>query len=166
MASLSLASMGLPGERDEDIIAIGELAERVLQIGREVVPKGQRGGLSVSISVSVFIPKAHTPFQWCGQLDDDEVRRRQKLLLDSVHDRAIRVHYHDAATSLIEAALEADGHASRYHGRVEASGRASMRGRSSSRLTVGSRRRTMQASTCARSHGTRLSSTLGFPGSM
>lgn len=101
--------MGLPGERDEDIIAIGELAERVLQIGREVVPKGQRGGLSVSISVSVFIPKAHTPFQWCGQLDDDEVRRRQKLLLDSVHDRAIRVHYHDAATSLIEAALSRGG---------------------------------------------------------
>ena len=101
--------MGLPGERDEDIIAIGKLAERVLQIGREVVPKGQRGGLSVSISVSVFIPKAHTPFQWCGQLDDDEVRRRQKLLLDSVHDRAIRVHYHDAATSLIEAALSRGG---------------------------------------------------------
>ena len=101
--------MGLPGERDEDIVAIARLAERVLEIAREVVPKGQRGGIQVSVSVSVFIPKAHTPFQWCGQLDDAEVKRRQKLLFDSVHDRAIRVHCHDASTSLIEAVLSRGG---------------------------------------------------------
>lgn len=101
--------MGLPGECDEDIVAIAELAEHVLNIGRAVVPKGQRGGLSVSVSVSVFIPKAHTPFQWCGQLDDAEVTRRQHLLMESVHDRAIRVHCHDASTSLIEAALSRSG---------------------------------------------------------
>ena len=101
--------MGLPGERDEDIVAIAKLAERVLSIAREVIPKGQRGGIQVSVSVSVFIPKAHTPFQWCGQLDDAEVCRRQKLLLESVHDRAIRVHCHDASTSLIEAVLSRSG---------------------------------------------------------
>ena len=101
--------MGLPGERDEDIVAIAELAERVLAIAREVVPKGQRGGIQVSVSVSVFIPKAHTPFQWCAQLDDAEVKRRQRLLIDSVHDRAIRVHCHDAETSLIEAVLSRGG---------------------------------------------------------
>ena len=101
--------MGLPGERDEDIVAIAELAERVLSIAREVVPKGQRGGIQVSVSVSVFIPKAHTPFQWCAQLDDAEVKRRQRLLIDSVHDRAIRVHCHDAETSLIEAVLSRGG---------------------------------------------------------
>ena len=58
--------MGLPGERDEDIVAIAELADHVLELAREVVPKGQRGGISISISVSVFIPKASTPFQWCA----------------------------------------------------------------------------------------------------
>ena len=92
-----------------DIVAIAKLAERVLSIAREVIPKGQRGGIQVSVSVSVFIPKAHTPFQWCGQLDDAEVCRRQKLLLESVHDRAIRVHCHDASTSLIEAVLSRGG---------------------------------------------------------
>ncbi len=101
--------MGLPGERDEDIVAIANLADRVVDIAHEVVPKGQRGGISVSISVSVFIPKAHTPFQWCGQLDDAEVRRRQQLLVDSVRSRQVRVHYHDASTSLIEAALSRAG---------------------------------------------------------
>lgn len=103
--------MGLPGETDEDIVAIAELADHVLDIAHEVVPKGQRGGVSVSISVAVFIPKAWTPFQWCAQLDDDEVRRRQQLLLHSVKSRAVRVHYHDAATSLVEAALSRGGRA-------------------------------------------------------
>jgi radical SAM family uncharacterized protein len=101
--------MGLPTETDEDIAAIPALAERVLEIGREVVPKGQRGGLSVSISVAVFVPKSHTPFQWEGQLPFDEVKRRQKLLLQSTHDRAIRVSYHDARTGVVEAALSKMG---------------------------------------------------------
>ncbi|MDO4595716.1 MAG: TIGR03960 family B12-binding radical SAM protein [Coriobacteriaceae bacterium] len=101
--------MGLPGERDEDIVAIAELADHVLDIARDVVPKGQRGGVSVSISVSVFIPKASTPFQWCAQTPDDEVKRRQQLLLKSVKNRAVRVHYHDAETSLIEAVLSRTG---------------------------------------------------------
>ena len=101
--------MGLPGERDEDIVAIANLADHVIDIAHEVVPKGQRGGVSVSISVSVFIPKAHTPFQWCGQLDDAVVRRRQKLLVESVRSRQVRVHYHDASTSLVEAALSRAG---------------------------------------------------------
>ena len=101
--------MGLPGETDEDIVAIAELADRTLEIAREVVPKDQRGGVSVSISVSVFIPKASTPFQWCAQTPDEEVKRRQRLLLESVRNRAVRVHYHDAETSLLEAVLSRGG---------------------------------------------------------
>ena len=101
--------MGLPGERDEDIVAIANLADHVLELGRSVGPKARRGSISVSISVSVFIPKAATPFQWCPQLDYDDVKRRQKLLITSVRNRAVRVHYHDAETSLIEAALSRAG---------------------------------------------------------
>lgn len=101
--------MGLPGETDEDIVAIANLADHVLELGRETVPKARRGSVSVSISVSVFIPKCHTPFQWCAQLPDDEVKRRQQLLIGSVRNRAVRVHCHDAATSLIEAVLSRMG---------------------------------------------------------
>ena len=101
--------MGLPGETDEDIVAIANLADHTLEVAREVVPKEQRGGISVSVSVSVFIPKAQTPFQWCGQTPKDEVKRRQQLLLHSVRNRAVRVHYHDAETSLIEAVMSRGG---------------------------------------------------------
>lgn len=101
--------MGLPGETDDDIRAIAELADRTYELAREIVPKGQRGGISVSVSVSVFIPKAATPFQWCAQTPDEEVKRRQQLLIRSVRNRAVRVHYHDADTSLIEAVLSRGG---------------------------------------------------------
>ena len=46
-----------------------------------------------------------------GQLDPDEVRRRQQLLLHEVRDRAIRVSYHDADVSLVEGALSKMGRA-------------------------------------------------------
>ena len=101
--------MGLPSETDEDIVAIAQLADRTYEIAREVVPPAQRGGVSVSISCSVFIPKAATPFQWCAQTPDDEVKRRQQLLLHSVKNRSVRVHYHDADTSLLEAVLSRGG---------------------------------------------------------
>ena len=101
--------MGLPTETDEDVIGIARLAERVLEIGREVVGKGRKSGVSVSISVAVLVPKAYTPFQWAAQLDPDEVRRRQQLLLHEVGDRAIRVSYHDADVSLVEGALSKMG---------------------------------------------------------
>lgn len=101
--------MGLPGETDADIEAIPRLAEKVLAIGRKIVPPAQRGSLSVSVSVAVFVPKADTPFQWCGQLPLEEVKRRQALLLEATHDRAVRVSYHDGETSMLEAVLSKVG---------------------------------------------------------
>ena len=103
--------MGLPTETDEDVVGIARMAERVLEIGREVVGRGPKSGVSVSISVAVLVPKAFTPFQWAGQLGPAEVRRRQQLLLQEVSDRAIRVSYHDADVSLVEGALSKMGRA-------------------------------------------------------
>ena len=103
--------MGLPTETDEDVVGIARMAERVLEIGREVVGRGPKSGVSVSISVAVLVPKAYTTFQWAGQLHPDEVRRRQQLLLSEIRDRAIRVSYHDADVSLVEGALSKMGRA-------------------------------------------------------
>ena len=103
--------MGLPTETDDDIIGIVRAAERVLEIGREVVGRGYKSGVSVSISVAVFVPKCYTPFQWCGQLAPEEVRRRQQLLLHSCKDRGVRIAYHDSSTSLVEGAISKMGRA-------------------------------------------------------
>lgn len=106
--------MGLPTERDEDVLGIARMAEHVLEIGREVVggsPQARGTGVAVSISVAVLVPKAYTPFQWFGQCDPSEVERRQRLLLSAVHDRAIRVSCHDASASLVEGVLSRMGRA-------------------------------------------------------
>jgi len=108
--------MGLPTETDEDVLGITAAAQRVLDIGREICgtpKKGRRGkgGVSVSISVAVFVPKCYTPFQWAGQLQRDEVRRRQQLMLQSTTDPGIRISYHDANVSVIEGALSKMGRA-------------------------------------------------------
>lgn len=101
--------MGLPSETDEDIVAIDTCADRVLELGRAQVGRGPKSGISVSISVAVFVPKAHTPFQWAGQLSMDEVKRRQRLLLTSAPDRDIKISYHDAEVSQVEAVLSRIG---------------------------------------------------------
>ena len=94
--------MGLPTETDEDIVGIAELAQKVVDCYKEV--KGKRG-VKVTVSVSCFVPKAYTPFQWFAQVPQEEFERRQRLLKESIRDRAISFHYHDARASVLEGAL-------------------------------------------------------------
>ena len=91
--------MGLPTETDEDIIGIAQLAKKVVDLYTEI--RGKRG-CKVTVSVSCFVPKPYTPFQWFGQLPIEEFQRRQQLLKEHITDRSITFHYHDARLSVIE----------------------------------------------------------------
>lgn len=91
--------IGLPTETDEDIEGIAELAYRVLDLYKTV--KGRRGA-KVTVSVSSFVPKPHTPFQWFGQNAPAELERKQQLLKSRLRDRNISFNWHDASTSLLE----------------------------------------------------------------
>jgi hypothetical protein len=59
----------------------------------------------VSVSVTTFVPKAHTPFQWETQLDRATIRRRQEVLRSSMPRRGVELSYHDMETSLLEGAI-------------------------------------------------------------
>ena len=91
--------MGLPTETDEDIIGIARLAKKVVDLYTDI--RGRRG-CRVTVSVSCFVPKPYTPFQWFGQLPIEEFQRRQQLLKEHITDRSITFHYHDARLSVIE----------------------------------------------------------------
>ena len=91
--------MGLPTETDEDVIGIARLAKKVVDLYTEI--KGRRG-VKVTVSVSCFVPKPYTPFQWFGQVPKEEFERRQRLLKENITDRAITFNYHDARLSVIE----------------------------------------------------------------
>ena len=94
--------LGLPTETDEDVLGIANLAEKVYHAWKETTPNPKRG-VSITVSTACFVPKPHTAFQWEGQVDMDEYRRRVKLLRDHMRGRSIRYNWHDPDTSFLEA---------------------------------------------------------------
>lgn len=94
--------MGLPTETDEDIIGIADLAKKVVDLYTQV--KGKRG-VKVTVSVSCFVPKPFTPFQWFSQIPIEEFERRQQLLKSHIHDKAIVFNYHNAKLSILEGVI-------------------------------------------------------------
>ena len=97
---------GLPTETDEDIDGIADLAAKVRDRYFRV-PKGQRApGLRITVSVSVFVPKPFTPFEWAPMLDMDTVIARQKRLKEKLSAiKGVDFKYHAPDVSYIEAVL-------------------------------------------------------------
>ena len=98
---------GLPTETDKDVMAIGDVARRVIDAGRAVT--GQRD-VSCTISVGAFVPKPHTSFQWAAQCDTETVNKRMRDLKDSIRGdkryfKAISVKYADGRPGQIEGLL-------------------------------------------------------------
>ncbi len=95
--------MGLPTETEEDLAGIAELGKKTVHRYFET-PRERRGkGVGVTLSVSCFIPKPFTPFQWEAQDTLEVLRQKQQYLRDCISDRKITYHYHDACVSRIEA---------------------------------------------------------------
>ena len=101
--------IGLPTETDEDVKGIARLVQQVYDHAKAIVPKEQKGSIQISASVALFVPKAHTPFQWCGQIAPEEALRRVNLLRHSVKYRAVSVSWHDPKTSFVEAVMSRSG---------------------------------------------------------
>lgn len=94
--------MGLPTETNEDVVGIADLAQKVVDEFYKNPNKPKGKGVNVSISVSCFVPKPFTPFQWEAQDTMEQLKAKQHLLLESVKSRKISVRYHDARTSFLE----------------------------------------------------------------
>lgn len=101
--------IGLPTETDDDIKGIASLASRAYDRAKAAVPPEQRGNVRVSVSCALFVPKAQTPFQWDGQITPEEALRRVGILRRSVKYKAVDVHWHDPATSFVEAVMSRAG---------------------------------------------------------
>jgi len=92
---------GLPGERPVDLDGIVEMAETIAKIGREV-----RGRFpKVTASVSNFVPKAHTPYQWNGMQTREYFHWAREYMKRRVKIKSVRVNCHPVETSLLEGLL-------------------------------------------------------------
>ncbi|MBO5106761.1 MAG: TIGR03960 family B12-binding radical SAM protein [Clostridia bacterium] len=97
--------IGLPTETDEDIVGIAKLGQKIVDLYYNVDGRPKGKGVNVSISVSTFVPKPFTPFEFCAQISKEEMRRRQQLLRDSITTKKISLSWHDSDTSALEGAL-------------------------------------------------------------
>lgn len=98
--------IGLPTETDEDVLGIAELVKKIAA-RFYALPKEKRGkGLRMTVSVSTFVPKPFTAFQWCAQDSAEEIRRKQELLRAALKGvRGAELHCHYSLLSVLEAAF-------------------------------------------------------------
>jgi radical SAM family uncharacterized protein/radical SAM-linked protein len=93
--------LGLPTETEEDVRAIAELARTIL---RSVSGKGRKRP-TLTVSASTFVPKPHTPLQWCRTIDLKETREKQALLGRLLAPARIEARCHDPRLSAVEAVI-------------------------------------------------------------
>ncbi len=92
--------LGLPTETEEDLEGIVQLARKVEKLGRQVYPK--TNALRITVSVSTFVPKAHTPYQWHRQISVEETREKQRYLQENLRSKVIELNWHDPVLSRME----------------------------------------------------------------
>ena len=92
--------IGLPTETYEDLDGIAEIARNIVSIHRN---SGKGGRFNVTVSVSNFVPKAHTPFQWEAQDRTEEFTKKHDYLREKLSIKSVTFNYHDDAVSTYEA---------------------------------------------------------------
>jgi radical SAM family uncharacterized protein len=93
--------VGLPTETDEDVQGIVDVAAKVKAIGKSHIGNRAR----VRVSTSNFIPKPHTPFQWCAQATAAELEPRHHILRIGCKRNGVEFTWNDPRESMLEAVL-------------------------------------------------------------
>ena len=97
--------IGLPTETDEDLRAIADLAVKAL---RAAPPQTKR--LQVTVALSTFVPKAHTPFQWEPQIGMAETERRLGVIrAELAQYKKITVKWHEPGMTWLEGVFARGG---------------------------------------------------------
>lgn len=103
--------LGLPTETDEDILGIGDIANKVAVEYFETVPKEKRNGRTIDIvaSTSFFVPKPFTPFQWAPMNTKEEfldkANKTRKGIMSQLNQKHIKYNWHEADASMMEGIL-------------------------------------------------------------
>ncbi|MCF0105085.1 MAG: TIGR03960 family B12-binding radical SAM protein [Eggerthellaceae bacterium] len=97
--------IGLPTETQDDLQGIIDLSNRILQIARDNVAPKKKSAVKVNVSMSIFVPKCNTPFQYFGQISMEEARSRAKFVKANMGSKSISVNYHEPYNSMLEACI-------------------------------------------------------------
>ena len=91
--------VGLPTEQEEDLRGIVDMVNKIITLGRKILNKFPQ----INLSVSSFIPKPHTPFQWVG-MENEQVLRKKHAYIKSLlkKHRSVRFKNHPIQSSILE----------------------------------------------------------------
>jgi len=89
--------MGLPTEREEDLTGIIDLSRKISSLGER-----QKLYPNINVSVSTFVPKPHTPFQWESQIPLEEMKEKFDFLKDGLKRHHLRFKWQDPHLSFLE----------------------------------------------------------------
>ncbi len=95
--------LGLPTETMDDVKGIADTAQSIVDLYYSIENRQKGKHVHVSVSVACFVPKPHTPFQYCAQDSAQLLHQKQQHLLSNVKSKKISVSYHDNKTSYLEA---------------------------------------------------------------
>jgi radical SAM family uncharacterized protein/radical SAM-linked protein len=90
--------IGLPTETEEEVEEIARMAQTI----RRQAKVARNGPFQLTVNVSSFVPKAHTPFQWARQQSVEETERKQRFLQRRIRQPGLRLKWHDPRLSLLE----------------------------------------------------------------
>ena len=98
---------GLPTETIEDMDEMANLLEKIKYKVKEIKrSKMLKHGFEITCTLSIFVPKPFTPFQWCPQMDLGTVTEHIKYLKEKTkHIKGLKINYHEQFVSQIEAVL-------------------------------------------------------------
>jgi len=96
---------GLPSETTEDMQAIVDLCDKVVDAYYRLTYEERRRPVSVSVSTACFVPKPFTPFQWAAQVLPADFISQQQLVKSWVRNKRVTYRYHDAKTAQVEGVL-------------------------------------------------------------
>jgi radical SAM family uncharacterized protein/radical SAM-linked protein len=89
--------MGLPTEREEDLDGIMDLSKKISSLGERL-----KIHPNINVSVSTFVPKPHTPFQWESQIPLEEMKEKLSFLRDGLKRNHLRFKWQDPHLSFLE----------------------------------------------------------------
>jgi radical SAM family uncharacterized protein len=93
--------IGLPQETLEDVQYIPKLVEKVHNIGRDLMGSRAR----VGVSLSTFVPKPHTPFQWNAQDVEEQIHLKRDIVKNGLMKKGLKISWQDSKASLLEAVI-------------------------------------------------------------
>ncbi len=99
--------IGLPTEKIEDIEEMIELFRKIRYKSKLIKKELElKDGLNLTCTVSIFVPKPFTPFQWFGQNSFEQIKEKIRFLLDEIKTvKGVKINYHNSFTSKLECAI-------------------------------------------------------------